>query len=70
MSAIFKFDSKKLDGLLSKYGVKNTWLHLLATHLNSKKEFQYILASKEFEKAKILPTNLLGDLSIGEVSIL
>ena len=70
VSAIFKFDSKKLDGLLSKYGVKNTWLHLLATHLNSKKEFQYILTSKEFEKAKILPTNLLGDLSIGEVSIL
>ena len=70
VSAIFKFDSKKLDDLLSKYGVKNTWLHLLATHLNSKKEFQYILASKEFEKAKILPANLLGDLSIGEVSIL
>ena len=70
MSTIFKFDSKKLDGLLSKYGVKNTWLHLLATHLNSKDKFRYILNSKEFEKAKILPTNLLGDLSIGEVSIL
>ncbi len=70
MSTIFKFDSKKIDSLLSKYGIKNTWLHLLATHLNSKKEFQYILTNKEFEKAKILPTNLLGELSIGEVSIL
>jgi hypothetical protein len=70
VSAIFKFDSTKLDDLLSKYGIKNTWLHLLATHLKNKKEFQYILRSKEFEKAKILPTNLLENLSIGEVSIL
>jgi hypothetical protein len=70
VSSIFKFDSKKLDVLLSKYGIKHTWLHLLATHLNSKEEFQYILKSKEFEKAKLLPTNLLDGLSIGEVSIL
>jgi peptidoglycan/LPS O-acetylase OafA/YrhL len=49
VSAIFKFDSKKLDGLLSKYGVKNTWVHLLATHLNSKKEFQYILETRLFQ---------------------
>jgi hypothetical protein len=70
MSSIFKFDAKKLDGLLSKYGVRNTWIHLLATHLKSKAEFQYILNSKEFTKAKLLPTNLLEGLSIGEVSIL
>jgi len=70
MSSIFKFDAKKLDGLLSKYGVRNTWIHLLATHLKSKAEFQYILKSKEFAKAKLLPTNLLEGLSIGEVSIL
>lgn len=70
MSAIFKFDSKKLDGLLSKYGVKNTWLNLLVTHLSSKKKFQYILKSEEFRKAKKLPTNLLEGLSIGEISIL
>ena len=69
MSGIFKFDAKKLDGLLAKYGVKNTWLHLLATNLNNKKEFQYILKNDEFKKAKILPTNLLEGLSIGEVSI-
>ena len=70
VSGIFKFDAKKLDGLLGKYGVKNTWLHLLATNLSNKKEFQYILKSDEFKKAKILPTNLLEGLSIGEVSIL
>ena len=70
MSSIFKFDAKKLDGLLSKYGVRNTWIHLLATHLKSKSEFQYILKSKEFAKAKLLPANLLEGLSIGEVSIL
>ena len=70
MSEIFKFDAKKLDGLLAKYGVKNTWLHLLATHINNKTEFQYILKNEEFKKAKILATNLLEGLSIGEVSIL
>lgn len=70
VSEIFKFDAKKLDGLLAKYGVKNTWLHLLATHINSKTEFQYILKTDEFKKAKILATNLLDGLSIGEVSIL
>jgi hypothetical protein len=70
MSSIFKFDAEKLDGLLAKYGVRDTWLHLLATHLSGKKDFQYILKSKEFEKSKILPTNLLESLSIGEVSIL
>ena len=70
MSTIFKFDAKKLDGLLAKYGFKNTWLHLTATHLNSEKKFQYILNSKEFEKARLLPNNLLEGLSIGEVSIL
>ena len=46
MSEIFKFDAKKLDGLLAKYGVKNTWLHLLATHINNKTEFQYILKNE------------------------
>lgn len=70
VSGIFKFDASKLDGLLSKYGVKNTWLHLLATHLSDKNQFHYILKNDEFKKAKILPTNLLQDLSIGEVSIL
>ena len=70
MTGIFKFDAKKLDGLLAKYGVKNTWLHLLATHLSEKAEFHYILRTEEFNKAKILSTNLLKGLSIGEVSIL
>ena len=70
VSGIFKFDAKKLDGLLAKYGVKNTWLHLLATHLSEKVEFHYILKNEEFKKAKILSTNLLQGLSIGEVSIL
>jgi len=70
VSSIFKFDFKKIDKLLLKYGIKDTWLHLLATHLESKKEFKYILKNKEFSNAKLLPTNYLENLSIGEVSIL
>jgi hypothetical protein len=70
VSSIFKFDSKKLDKLLLQYGIKKTWLYLLATHLNGKKDFQYILKCKEFNNSKILSLDLLKGLSIGEVSIL
>jgi hypothetical protein len=70
MSSIFKFDIKKLNSLLSKNKVRNTWLSLLATHISKNKNLKYILQEIEFEGTKILPFNLLQGLSIGEVSIL
>jgi len=70
MSTIFKLDVNALDTVLAKYGLKNAWLHLLATNFNGKPEFKYILQSSEFGKAKVLPTNLLAGLTIGEVSVL
>lgn len=70
MSTILKFDSNNLDSIISKYGVSNTWLSLLFTHLSNRKNFEYILTSNEFKKAKKLPIDYLEGLSIGEVSIL
>ena len=70
MSEIFKFDTKKLDSLLAKHGIKKTWLSLLATHLEGKKQFEYILLDPNFSKAEKFPNNFLENLSIGEVSIL
>ena len=70
MSSIFKFDIKKLNTLISKNKIRNTWISLLATHLAQQEHLEYILHEKEFNGAKILPFNLLEGLSIGEVSIL
>ena len=70
MSDIFKFDTKKLDDLLARCGVRKAWLSILATHLSNKEAFKYILMDEIFKKTKILPVNILEGLSIGEVSIL
>ncbi len=70
MAGILDFDSSALDALLAKHGIKNTWLGLLATNIKGKKDFEYILKSKEFTGAKVFPTDLLKDLSIGEVGVL
>ena len=70
MTTNFTFEIKILDALLKKHGVKKTWLHLLATNLTNKNEFEYILSSDEFKKAQILSQNILEGLTIGEVSIL
>jgi hypothetical protein len=70
MSSIFKIDIRKLNSLISKNKVKNTWISLLATHLSQKKHLLYILKEKEFNGAKFLPFDLLDGLSIGEISVL
>lgn len=70
MSSIFKFDIKKLNALISKNGIKKTWVSILATHILQKKGLEYILQEKEFKGAKTLSFNLLKDLSIGEISVL
>jgi hypothetical protein len=70
MSSIFKFDIKKLNSLLEKNRIRNTWTTLLATHLSQNEHLKYILQEKEVIGPKILTFNLLECLSIGEVSIL
>ena len=70
MSGILNFDSEGLNHLIEKYGIKKTWVSLLATHLNTTNEFKYILGQPEFAEAKIFPRNLLEALSIGEIGVL
>jgi hypothetical protein len=70
MAGIFKFDIKNLNSLISKNGLKKTWLAILVTHLSQKKHLQYVLKDQAFKGIKKLPFNLIHDLSIGEISIL
>ena len=70
MSGIFDFDSEDLNPLLKKYGLKKTWISILATHLNGKPKFKYILKDKEFASAKILKKDIIDGLSVGEISVL
>jgi hypothetical protein len=70
MSGIHNFDAKTLDRKLDKFGIKKTWVNLLATHLSNKIEFDYILQNNEFKNAKIEDVDLISGLSIGEVGIL
>jgi hypothetical protein len=70
MGGIFDFDSKELESLLAKYGIKKSWYSILATHLDSIPELSYVLESREFKSAKRLKIDLLSDLSIGEIGIL
>jgi hypothetical protein len=69
-SGIFDFDAKKLDYVLDKFGTKQAWINLLATHISQKDGFDYILRSNYFFEHKILNEDLLGDLTIGEISVL
>jgi hypothetical protein len=70
VSDLFKFETSELDQLLTKYGLRKTWLNLLYTHLKSLDKFKYISDNAIFSKSKLLPSNILNGLSIGEVSIL
>ena len=70
MSGILDFDSKILRHLIKKYGIDGTWISLLATHINQKDSFKYILNQTEFLNAKIFPRDLLEGLSVGEIGVL
>ena len=70
MAGILDFDSSQLDILLNKYGIRNTWRGLLATHIQGDKRFVYILETPEFKGAKFFDEDVLGGLSIGEIGIL
>jgi hypothetical protein len=70
VSGILDFDSKILRHLIKKYGIDGTWISLLATHINQKDSFKYILNQTEFLNAKIFPRDLLEGLSVGEIGVL
>jgi len=70
MGEILEFNSKNLEIMLKAKGLKKTWIDILATHLDGKPQFTYILQNKIFKSAKKEKTDLLSNLSIGEISVL
>ena len=69
MSNIKSFSVTFLDSLLKQHGLKKTWQKILFTHAEDLK-FQQILESDEFRGVVGLPSNIIRDLSIGEISVL
>ena len=71
MANIIAFDTSRIDGLIDKHGLKQTWINLLATKvLTGGETFAYILNDALFAKAKPLPEDLLAGLSIGEIGVI
>ena len=70
MAGIYDFNAKELEADLRKFGLKNTWLRILVTHLSDKSQFDYILKNPLFKGIEKRETNLIADLSIGDVSVL
>jgi tRNA1(Val) A37 N6-methylase TrmN6 len=70
MAGILDFDAAQLDELIEKYGIHDAWIGLLATNIEDHQKFQYILDSDEFSGARFFSTDLLKDLSIGEIGVL
>lgn len=70
MAGIYDFKAKELEVDLAKFGLKNTWLRILVTHLSDKSQFDYILKNPLFKGIEKRKSNLIADLSIGDVSVL
>lgn len=70
MTSIINFNSSTLDTLLKKYGLRKTWLSILATNLQKREDLSYIIHSPEYKDAEILDHDLIEGLSIGEISVL
>jgi hypothetical protein len=70
MAGIYDFNAKALEEELKKFGLKKTWLRILVTHLSDKRQFDYILSNPQFEGIKKRESNLIANLSIGDVSVL
>ena len=70
MAGLLSFNSKELITYLDAHDLHQTWINLLATHIQPLKKFSYILESDEFKGFEILPKDMLKDLTIGEVGVL
>jgi hypothetical protein len=70
MSGIFSFNTKNLEIVLKEFGLRQSWLNILATHVSTQKGFEYILDKPEFKGATMLSADLLSELSIGDISVL
>jgi hypothetical protein len=70
MAGIYDFDANALEAEIKRFGLKKTWLRILVTHLSDKSQFAYILENPKFKGVKSRESNLIADLSIGEIGVL
>lgn len=70
MAGLLRFDAAQLRTLVQTFGVRQTWINLLATLIGRDPRFAYILSEPEFADAQPLDVDLLAGLSIGEIGVL
>jgi hypothetical protein len=51
-------------------GLSGAWISMLATHLSGMNHLEYILKTQEFADHKILDTDMIDGLTIGEIGVL
>jgi hypothetical protein len=70
MAGIYDFDAKALEVALDRFGIRQAWINILASHVAQKPHLKYILGNENFAGARIDETDLLHNLSIGEIGVL
>ncbi len=70
MAGLLDFDSTKLDALIDQYGLRQTWLNILATNIKTRAHLKYILKEQVFVGFETLDADILEGLSIGEIGVL
>lgn len=70
MTELSKFNISKLDSYLAEFGIHQTWLNILATHISKRSELKYILSDSRFVGHSIFDDDLVGGLTIGEIGVL
>ena len=70
MTDLNKFNISKLESLLSKYGIRQAWMNILATHVSRRSHLTYILENLSFSGHSILDDDLIEGLTIGEIGVL
>ncbi len=70
MTELSKFNISKLDSYLSEFGIDQTWMNILATHICKRSELNYILSDSRFVGYSIFDDDLIEGLTIGEIGVL
>ena len=59
MGGIYDFNSAALELSLKSLGIRQTWINILATHLQSFHHLEYVLENKIFECASFNDDDLI-----------
>ena len=71
MNNLYTYSVQDLNKLLDENGIELTWQSILKTLIVSlDSKFSYILKDEFFESAKVLETNYIEGLSVGEIGVL